>query len=220
MWHFDSSKWLIVNLTTSQLNHHYLWFDLCHVSSLRRDVISWVGECEQWKWTTNMTLWTRGNILNKFCPCQRVYFLTYFCDMEKYSLTQLNIFPYHQCVHVAFNGFKLFKLKGLRCLWTSISYNRLGTRQPREGVHAWFLMGIYDKICKSFVIVEINLAIVICRIVLPFVNVWRSLVPYKQSNAHQTCFMITINTQIDYTLTNMSLSTYMFTIVDYFGQAV
>jgi hypothetical protein len=124
-----------------------VWFMSCAI--IIRGCYLWVGECERWTWTTNMILWARGNTFNKFRPCQRVYFLTYFGDMEKYSLTQLNIFPCHQCVHVAFNGFKSLELKRLQCLLSSISYNRLGIGPPKEGVHAWFLMEIYDKICKQ-----------------------------------------------------------------------
>ncbi len=31
--HFDQSKSPIINLTTSKLSHHYLWFDVCHILS-------------------------------------------------------------------------------------------------------------------------------------------------------------------------------------------
>ncbi len=52
--------------------------------------------------------------------------------------------------HMVFNGSKLLGWKGLQCLWTSISYNRLRTKQPGEGVHAWFLMGIYTRFENIF----------------------------------------------------------------------
>jgi hypothetical protein len=41
-------------------------------------------------------------------------------------------------------------------------------------------------------------------VVLPFINILRLSIPCKWSNTHPVAFMIAINTQIDWTLTNMS----------------
>jgi hypothetical protein len=55
------------------------------------------------------------------------------------------------------------------------------------------------------VVVRTYVVILAFGVVLPFVNILSSLFPCKQSNTHPTTFMITINTQIDWTPTNMSL---------------
>jgi hypothetical protein len=51
---------------------------------------------------------------------------------------------------------------------------------------------------------------------LPFVNVLRSLIPYKWFNTTSTTFMIVTNAQIDWTFIIMSPNIKMFVIVDYF----
>jgi hypothetical protein len=69
------------------------------------------------------------------------------------------------------------------------------------------------------VVVETNLVVLTCGVVLPFVNVSSLPVPCKWSNIHQINFMI-IKNKINKLDTYNYVTRHMFTIVNYFGQLV
>jgi hypothetical protein len=148
--------------------HHYRGMLFYEWVSVNSEHEWWIIFCEQ-----------EGILLINFVHVKE-YFFDIFWWHGKIFPNTIEFFPCHQRVHVAFNGFKLLELKRLRCFWISISYNRLGTKKPRERGPCLISHGdLWQNLQISFVVVGTYLAIVICRIMLPFVNVWRFVSPMQ-----------------------------------------
>jgi hypothetical protein len=142
---------------------------------------------EQWTWTTSRVSWTRRNIFNKSRPCQRIYFLTYFVDVEEYTLTQWNFFHMTKVStwpsHVVFSGL----------------------RHPVEGSTfdfwwglMWRFANIFCDCWNKYNCFNLKSCFDVCKCYM-----------YWTACMGLTSFMMIINTQIESTPTNMSLDAYV-----------
>ncbi len=113
---YHGTKWPIINLTISQLSHHYLRYDLCHMSSLyyifEGDVASYVAKG---RWV-DIYLYPIYN--HTFTMCMYIVYMTtyrfYTHDLPKFepktSWRHFNAFAIKLHHHFLMKGLQLFVL--------------------------------------------------------------------------------------------------------------